>query len=225
MAGVIGTGTVRPKTRLGGFVRQRRLALGLTQQQLAERAGWTTFHTCGKIERGESVFLMPKTIRRLAKALECDKGLLVRRLETRRLRPTTKLANFVRRRCMELGLFVQDFGPRMYFLDSRATHVTTEMAARLATVLRLSVSDLRPFTVLRGANKEIASSSRIGRMIRARRKELELSGSALAERLGVSRAYVSWIEREALNLTDASVRRFAVALEMNPKKLLAVLGR
>ena len=56
------------KTMLGSFVKQRRLELGLSVQQLADRAGMTT-GAIYMIERGERRRLQPETISALSRGL------------------------------------------------------------------------------------------------------------------------------------------------------------
>lgn len=75
--------TRRPKQefaqQFGGRVRERRLELGWSQEQLAAEVGlhWTYV---GSVERGErNISLL--NICRLARALDVDPGTLVRALE------------------------------------------------------------------------------------------------------------------------------------------------
>jgi transcriptional regulator with XRE-family HTH domain len=73
LPGVPRSGVRRPQRKpspLGENVRQRRVALGLTQPQVAERAGLSTNHV-NMIEHGERQGVRPKTLRGLAEALEC----------------------------------------------------------------------------------------------------------------------------------------------------------
>jgi len=70
---------LRPAVELGTRIRARRAELGLSQEALAERAG---FHSTfvSSVERGErNVSLM--TILRLAKSLGTDPGQLLEGLQ------------------------------------------------------------------------------------------------------------------------------------------------
>lgn len=59
-----------------------------------------------------------------------------------------------------------------------------------------------------------------GQRIRERRVELGLSQEALADRAGLHRTYVSAVERGIRNLTLTSILRLAVALDLDPAKLV-----
>ena len=54
---------------LGGYVRRRRLAVGLSQQQLAEASGLSV-RSIGDLERGSTRWPYPDSLRRLADALD-----------------------------------------------------------------------------------------------------------------------------------------------------------
>ena len=64
------------KTMLGSFVKQRRGELGLTVQQLADKAGMTT-GAIYMIERGERRRLQPETISALSRSLEVTPDVLL----------------------------------------------------------------------------------------------------------------------------------------------------
>ncbi len=62
--------------RIGRTLRERRIALGISQQQLAERAGLSAKHL-GRLERGEADRASIATLAALATALGCPLCLLV----------------------------------------------------------------------------------------------------------------------------------------------------
>jgi transcriptional regulator with XRE-family HTH domain len=67
------SGVRRPQRKasaLGENVRRRRVEMGLTQQDLADRAGLSLNHV-NMIEHGERQAVRPKTLRGLADALAC----------------------------------------------------------------------------------------------------------------------------------------------------------
>lgn len=64
----------QPAACLGWVVRDRRAALGLTQQEVAERSGLTT-RSVGAIDRGLRSPVLPVLVR-IARALETTHGAL-----------------------------------------------------------------------------------------------------------------------------------------------------
>src|SRR5579872_363790 len=60
---------VHEPVQLGSLLKRHRLAAGLTQEELAERAGVST-RSVSDLERGLSRTSHPNTVRRLADALE-----------------------------------------------------------------------------------------------------------------------------------------------------------
>ena len=56
------------RQKLGGYLRRRRLAVGLSQQQLAEASG-LSIRSIGDLERGSTRWPYPDSLRRLADAL------------------------------------------------------------------------------------------------------------------------------------------------------------
>jgi len=64
----------------------------------------------------------------------------------------------------------------------------------------------------------------LGRAIRSRRKELELSQEGLALRCGVDRSHMGRIERGERNLTLLNLIRISDALDCKPSMLLATAG-
>ncbi len=60
----------------------------------------------------------------------------------------------------------------------------------------------------------------LGRQVQAKRKEIEMSQTELAEFAGVSRNYISLIERgEAKNISMRVINQLAVALGTSPAEL------
>lgn len=64
----------------------------------------------------------------------------------------------------------------------------------------------------------------VGRNLRARREQEELSQEAFAEVLGVHRTYMGGLERGERNLTLKSVERIALKLKVEPISLLKSCG-
>ncbi len=60
----------------------------------------------------------------------------------------------------------------------------------------------------------------VGRNLRAYRQQHDLSQEALADLVGVHRAYMGGVERGERNLTLRSVERIAALLDLDPLQLL-----
>lgn len=65
------TQSTTPENTAGAFVREKRAAAGLTQKQLADRAGVTATYV-SHIENGREVPSKPETIEALAAAIGID---------------------------------------------------------------------------------------------------------------------------------------------------------
>lgn len=86
--------TITDPTRiaLGQFVRDRRLDLGYTQDELADRSGIGQ-ETISSIERGAGSFPRLKTLSKLAQGLSVDLGVLLEILEVQRVVRTASEAD------------------------------------------------------------------------------------------------------------------------------------
>lgn len=69
---------VKPEAILGSRIRERRQALGLSQEALADRSG-THWTFVGQVERGQRNISL-RNLLKLAKGLDVDPGELVRGL-------------------------------------------------------------------------------------------------------------------------------------------------
>lgn len=65
---------------------------------------------------------------------------------------------------------------------------------------------------------------RLGEVVRARRKALNLSQEALADAAGIDRSHMGKIERGERNVTLLNVVRIAKAVGCKPSDLLADAG-
>lgn len=61
----------------------------------------------------------------------------------------------------------------------------------------------------------------LGRAIRHRRHELELSQEQLAQEAGLDRSYVGGVERGERNVAYLNIRRIALALKLHASELVA----
>lgn len=62
----------------------------------------------------------------------------------------------------------------------------------------------------------------LGQNLRRRRKSLKLTQEAFAQRCGLHRTYVGAIERGERNITLSTLASIAVALNIQPQKLIKV---
>ena len=67
------------------------------------------------------------------------------------------------------------------------------------------------------------STRQFGQRVRDRRKALDLSQEALAERVGVHRTYVGSLERGERNVSLINILKLAAALGVDPAELVGGL--
>jgi transcriptional regulator with XRE-family HTH domain len=228
MPGKIGNRKMKPcQTELGRFVRERRLALSMGQIALGEMTGLK--NQISIIEIGKRQYLNDDQLCRLAQALQCDEEELRLRMPVKPVaKPKTERGHFIRARREELGLSIQAFAQKMGITINQAKRLENErreclqyaMAFKLAQVLELDLSALARFM---GPRQKDATSP-FGQLVRARRRELCMSPTALAKKLGISRQHVDNIEygRSNLSRSDDPIQRLAKALELDVSVLMAV---
>lgn len=223
----VGIGMTPSKTELGKFIRARRLELNLRQIPLAELAGLAQSFLSG-LEIGTRKYLNGKQLISLAKALQ------VQVEELRKLTPVkpgsepiTELGKLIRSRREELGLSILAFANKLGITPQQAKKLEMKnptlryaLVKPLASALKLDVSILVKFV---GTTRK-ESKSKLGQLIRTRRKELGISTASLAEKLGVSPQFVNQIEFGQCRLSenDEMIVRLAQILELDVNKLKAV---
>ncbi|TSC53969.1 MAG: hypothetical protein LiPW31_271 [Microgenomates group bacterium LiPW_31] len=226
----LGVGMTPSKTELGRLLRTRRFGLGLTQAQVAKLSGIRQNYYSG-LETGKRIYLMAKTLEGLAKAFRCDpaefENFIPQRAEPK-TEPRTELARLIHSRREQLGLTLQDFAERMgvshyyakYFLEGKCRSIGYGTLKSLAKVLQLETASLSKF--LAAIRKQ--TNSRLGQLVRSRRRELGLSTIELAKELRVSRQLVTQIElgQCPLNRNDVMIGRLAKVLKLDVTELQAV---
>ena len=217
------------KTKLGKFIRVRRLELNLRQVPLSKLIG-VGGNNIGMIETGKRKYLNDSQLVRLAKALQCDVEELRKRMPVKHIaQPNTELGKLIRSRREELGLTLKGFAKKMRMTPQQAKRLEVKkspqityysLVTKLAKVLNLEPSALIRF--VRGARKSTASE--LGLLIRNRRKELVMSISQLAGKLDVSRQYVNRVEfgQCSLSENDDMIERLAKVLKLDVNNLQAV---
>jgi ribosome-binding protein aMBF1 (putative translation factor) len=86
---------------------------------------------------------------------------------------------------------------------------------------RTSVRPAKESNMAAQSTNESKIKQRFGKAVRRRRRELDLSQEALAERADVHRTYIANIERGELNPSLENVEKIAKALEMTIADFLA----
>lgn len=205
----VGVGMTPSTWEAGKFLRSRRLELGLTQDEIARRTGMFQ-ETYSALERGRLRYNSLRSHRNaLATALQCDPSDLQVFIPDDP-QPQTALGRMIRTRREDLGITTEDVAARAR-LNIATIHIL-EMGTReriqistadaLASALQLDVAAFNDFIGTPG-KKAPEITSPLGRVLRARRYELGLTLSDLAQTLHTSRQTISYIERGTIPLTQS----------------------
>ncbi len=224
----VGLNMTRSRTRLGRFIRARRLKLDIRQTPLAKSTG-VDQRQISMLETGKRQRLNPKRLERLAEALQCDPEDLRKRIPAKHVaQPTTVLGKLVRKRREEIGLSPGALARKMRMtlkqvrkLEIRkAPSIHPRFGKKLARALNLDLVILAEFL---GWQRK-PTSSKLGRFIRKRRRELGMNGSELAKKLHVSRQFVDQIELGKCSLSgnDKRIEQLAKLLKLDIRRLQAV---
>lgn len=222
----VGVGMKSSTTGLGEFIRARRLELNLSQILVGERSDLPQT-VISSIEIGTKQHLKRDQLIRLAKVLQCDPDELRNRMPKKEQRSLTDLGRLIRSRREELGLTVSDLASRMNASERtiiawelRRNKLSSHFAKKLANALELERSDLVSFT---GSEKNSAQG-RVGQYIRFRRREMILSLSELARKLGVSLEWVRQVESGKIILRRSKyLGPLAEALQIDLVELKALI--
>ena len=217
------------KTKLGKFVRARRLQLNLRQVQVSRRVGETK-NFCSQVEIGKRNRFGDEVIERLAEVMKCEpQEIRVLVPATCVIQPKTELGQFIQSRLDELKITRQELAQRLkrsnqhvYKLMCRGqTGINYQFLHPLAKALGVEPSSLTRFA----SSKYLGpTDSLLGKLVRQRRLELGLSITSLGELLGHSRQYVSQIEHGLVPLShdDSVLERLAIAIQLDVTVLKAV---
>lgn len=227
----IGGGLKPCRTRLGQFIRDHRLRLGLSQRRVGELAHFKK-RVCSDLEEGSGNrrYLRPDEQDRLAQVLQCDIDELST-LSSRPILPAQTAIGYLIRSCRLALRFSQSqlsekvgcSGATIDQLERGKTkHLTAKVAIGLQVALGIRWAMLEPFLQRRhlGRNQS-PSTSQLGNVIRARRLVLGLSLHEVADRAGCTHQALSLIElgRLLLNSKWNMLSRLARALDMNEAEL------
>ena len=218
----------RTRSKSGKFVRACRVRLKLTQSLLARRAGLEQ-NFISLIEVGRYKYIKRKQQEQLARALKCDFGELCKLLPVRYVaQPTVELGRLIRHRREELGFSLVVFAHKMKMTVQQAKHlelrknptIRYNLIGPLAVQLRLELSVLSKFA----GRTQRETVSKLGKVIRLRRRDLAMSIDALAKKLKVTRQFVDQIElgQCCLSADNRRIAQLATILKLDVKELEAV---
>lgn len=227
----VGVAMAPSKTEFGKFIRARRLELNLQQTVLNQRIPRAsgTNRLISQLETGARKYVYPDQLDALAKELQVEPEELRKYMAVRPgSQPRTELGRLIRSRREELGLSLSAFATKMSMTLQKAKALEVKksptirygMIQQLADTLELHPSVLVPFVGITRKGTE----SKLGRLVRNRRKELGMTTSMLAERLSVSRQWVDRIEFETCCLSNSNemIVKLAQILALDVNKLEAV---
>lgn len=230
---VIGTGMTASTTPFGAFIRQRRIELGLSQKvvnQSIPRSGNTTLLISG-IETGTRKRVAPDQAEALAKTLKLDVRQIrkfgVIRDPFESMVPVQKI---IRQRREELGMSREEFARRMgvsvgttYTREStKSLTIRHHQAKKLAGVLQMDVSSFNSFL---DRSHQKTTLSKLGASIRKAREARSLSILVLAEKVGVSKQYISLLElgRVPVRHDSPALQRIIDALELDRNQVISLV--
>ncbi len=227
----LGLGMTPSKTELGKFLRARRLELGLRQIEVAKLSGMKQNYYSG-LEIGKPKSLRPKQLNNLSEALQCEPSQLQTWIADKP-KIKTELGTLIRARRDQLGLTRRELaeisGIGYSTIDTLENGIKDSFSYGLMKPLAKALG-LEPSALTNYVGKSLKTTeSKLGQLIRARRKELGISQIQLAERLRVSKQFMSQVELGhcSLNKNRVMVEQLSEALKCHvpvelmpsPKKL------
>jgi len=232
----IGIKMATSATKLGEYLRSRRLELGISQADIARRAGMAQ-SKYSALETGKlAARSLSNCLDELAIALQFEPSELQAFIPISMPKePQTALGRLIHAQRERLGLSIQELACRsgmgLQHL-SRLEFGDTETAIRYSTVRKLARElclDTSVFSdfICEGGFKAKEAESSLGHAVRSRRKELGLSLADVARLLHTSSQFISQIELGTAKLiqTDALLVRLAAVLQIDPECLRGLRPR
>ncbi len=176
---------LEPVTKLNKFIHDRRVELGLTYSQIADRLGIPISQARYLEIRGYER-LKYSRLHSVAKALELDVSALSEFVDPDNNEPSTDLGKLLRGRRKELGLRLKIVADKAGITRQRLNQIelgrctmeSKETMNLLATALNLEISQLEAVKPKRKF-KEITASSPLGDFFSKKRLELKISREGL----------------------------------------------
>jgi len=214
------------KTKLGKFLRARRLELELRQIDIVKLADIRqTYYSA--LETGKIQSPRQKCLKGLSRALRCEISQLKALIREQR-KPETELGRLIFDRREQLELRQKKFADRFKMglttigeLERGVNRgISYRLVKPLANALGLKPSALNKYVT----RWEKPNNSRLGRLVRARRKKLGLSLAQVGNKIEATRQFMSQIELGQCPLSENGVliKRLAEALKLDVSKLQAV---
>lgn len=222
----LGVGMTQTKTELGRFLRVRRLQFGLSQASIGKLAGIRQ-NIYSALETGLCRYPNIKFLEKIANALKCGAEELQILVPEKKLRePKTELGKFIEYRRKVLGLTRKQLAKMLGFSGENGGFIVkkkflrVDLVKKYADILKCDPTELESF-VLVGCWRMKESDSIIGSHIRRQRVKLGITQEQLAEKMGVTKQYVSYIElgKEKFSRSKKIIKKIASALLLDHQKL------
>ncbi len=219
---VPGQGTVYRQggvvTGESSFIRERARTLGMTMQDLADRAG-VSYGYMTDVSRGRR-HMGVKVQARVESVLQAPAKVAPAQCANRQGEVVSGESSFIRERARTLGMTMQDLADRAgvsygYMTDvSRGRrHMGVKVQARVASALE-APAKVAPAQC---ANRQGEVVSGESSYIRERARELGMTMQELADRVGVSYGYMSMVARGHRNMGVKLQARMDSVLEAPAK--------
>ncbi len=218
----IGTDMRPSRTKLGRFLRTRRLKLGLRQVEVAECSGLFQTHY-SSLEIGKYKNLKPEQVKKLAEALQCDSTEIQAVIPVKAVKePTTELGKLIRARREELRMSIETFARRMKVKTDIATRLEIRKAPSISSKFIPALAKALVFEadlLLRFAYRRAESKTEVGKCIRDYRIKSGLPNAEIALKLGVSRNLLNGIELGTFPLSNRMAEELARILKCDANEL------
>ena len=219
---VPGQGTVYRQggvvTGESSFIRERARTLGMTMQDLADRAG-VSYGYMTDVSRGRR-HMGVKVQARVESVLQAPAKVAPAQCVNRQGEVVSGESSYIRERARELGMTMRDLAERagvsygyMTQVARGRKHMGVKMQARVESVLQ-APAKVAPAQC---ANRQGEVVSGESSYIRERARELGMTMQELADRVGVSYGYMSMVARGHRNMGVKLQARMDSALEAPAK--------
>ncbi len=209
-----------PVTEFGRLVRDRRLKLGLSYDELAKRMGVSP-ESARRLERRQNSMTTHQVVKVLAPALEVPLAVFTPYAFNHSKASTTALGRLLRTRRQELFLSLRDVAHRvglkkqhlsMIELGRCHCHRNLELIPRLARVLNLAPAELRRLQPSFIVYKVAREPGSLGEWLTNRRLALGLTQRQVARRIKTDHVNISRIEKGLTTPSPLTLERLLASL-------------
>jgi len=226
MAREVGTGLSPTTNGLGKLLRDRRLELRLTQDEVGKGAGVSQSEITGlELGRNSGRYLGHHRISKLAGTLDISKEEILSAIPNWKTKPDFGL--FIEQRRFDLVLTQKACAKRlkitvgkMSYIENFIEFIPLSGVTLWVKALECSVDDLVPFIRDKGAalNGLAKTKTALGLKIRSKRLIKGISQVELGKRVGVKKQYMSQIELGIALLNESPKLIKAIAKELDIKE-------